>query len=60
MANSIEFQAWLTTLPALGYDRQWINHNLPALRKRFTDTAGAAMSPCPPPPERSRDRYEEL
>ncbi|WP_235522979.1 hypothetical protein [Novosphingobium sp. Leaf2] len=54
------FQTWLATLPALGYERIWISNNLPGLRKRFDDTGGAAMPACPAPPERARDRYEEL
>lgn len=54
------FQAWLATLPALGYDRLWIGHNLPALMTRYQANPSAPMQPCPPPPERARDRYEEI
>ena len=62
MANSTNpaFETWLASLPALGYDRAWIGHNLPALRKRFVEMGDTPMPPCPPPPERQRDRYEEI
>lgn len=53
------FEAWLSALPKLGYDRAWIGRNLPALRQRFE--MGAQMQPCPLPPEPAiRDRYGEL
>ena len=59
MASLIEFDAWLQTLPALGYDRDWIRRNEAALRSRFaTDTS--PMPPCPQPTVRVKDRYEEL
>lgn len=60
MANSTdaEFEIWLAALPNLGYPRDWIGHNIPALRVQFE--RGEQMKPCPPPPARSRDRYEEL
>lgn len=60
MANSIEFQAWLATLPSRGYDHTWISHNLPALQRRFQQFGAAQMPECPPPSERVRDRYEEI
>jgi hypothetical protein len=62
MTNLIDapFEAWLAHLPALGYDRLWIGNNLPALRKRFQEDPGTRMPECPTPPERARDRYEEL
>lgn len=63
MANSTDadFAVWLAALPALGYGRNWIGNNMPALRKRFRETQGAPMPACPPPPEpRTRDRYEEI
>lgn len=60
MANWTEFDAWLAHLPALGYDRLWIGNNMPSLRKRFEADPQARMPECPAPPERSRDRYEEL
>lgn len=63
MMSSIDptFAAWIVALPGLGYDRDWIRRNMPALEQRFRDTGGAAMEPCPPAPVRAvRDRYEEL
>lgn len=62
MANSTEaeFEQWLGTLPSLGYDRHWVNRNMPSLRKRFDETGGAQMTPCPPASSRARDRYEEI
>jgi hypothetical protein len=60
MANLIDFDAWLATLPALGYDRHWIRRNRAALHKRFVATDGAAYPPCPEAPDALRDRYEEL
>lgn len=57
--SSIE--AWLATLPGLGYPRDWIRRNLSALEQVYRDTRGEPMPPCPPPPDRKvRDRYEEL
>lgn len=61
MGNSTDagFEAWLASLPALGYDGDWIGRNITMLRKRFD--AGVIMQRCPPPPQRRlRDRYEEL
>lgn len=60
MANSIEFEAWLATLPQRGYDRTWIGNNLPALQRRFQQFGAAVMPECPTPSERARDRYEEI
>jgi hypothetical protein len=54
------FTAWLATLPALGYDRDWIRRNGPALRQRWIQTAGAPLERAPQPTVKPRDRYEEL
>lgn len=54
------YSEWLATLPPLGYDRDWIRRNEPALRQRYIQTSGAPMQPCPPPSIKPRDRYEEL
>lgn len=60
MTSSTDFQAWLNTLPALGYDRLWITNNVHSLRERF-NADPSPMQPCPPPPEaKRRDRYAEL
>lgn len=53
------FETWLATLPALGYDRHWVQRNLPALKARF-DNDPSPMKPCPPPPTRNVNRYDEL
>jgi len=60
MANSIEFETWLATLPSRGYDCTWISNNLPALQSRFQQFGAAQMPECPPARERARDRYEEI
>lgn len=52
------FETWLATLPALGYDRDWIRHNAALLRPKFD--RGEQMPPCPPATIAPRDRYEEL
>lgn len=53
------FEAWLRDLPQLGYDRDWIRRNLPALERRYAENP-APMPPCPAAPVAVRDRYEEL
>jgi hypothetical protein len=61
IVSSTEFQTWLASLPGLGYDRDWIRRNMPALEQQYNETGGAPMAPCPPAPARAvRDRYEEL
>ena len=60
MTSLTSFADWLATLPPLGYDRDWIRRNEPALRQRFEQTGGAAMPPCPRLSIKPRDRYEEL
>lgn len=58
--SSTDFEVWLATLPALGYDRLWVTNNRASLLRRFRDNP-APMEPCPEPPaKRMRDRYEEL
>ena len=54
------FTVWLQSLPKLGYPRDWIRHNMPALKRAYETRQGAPMPPCPPPPSRPQDRYEEL
>ncbi|KPH66945.1 hypothetical protein ADT71_03485 [Novosphingobium sp. ST904] len=60
MANwtDSEFEIWLAALPNLGYPRDWIGRNLPALRVRFE--RGEQMKTCPLPSARSHNRYEEI
>lgn len=60
MNSTDTYTDWLRTLPPLGYDRDWIRRNEPALRQRWIQTAGAPMPPCPPPPVKRHDRYSEL
>lgn len=53
------FEAWLAAV-AKQTDRNWVRHNLPALRKAYDANPGVQFV-CPPPPDRrARDRYEEL
>lgn len=59
-ANSNEFQAWLATLPAKGYDRDWIRRNMPALVARFEAMPSMPMPESPRPSLRPHDRYSEL
>lgn len=54
------FDAWLSSLPAKGYDSLWITNNLPALRKRFADYGEMPMPEMVGPHVAVRDRYEEL
>lgn len=54
------FQTWLQALPAQGYPRDWIRNNLSSLRQAYETKQGAPMPPCPQPPSKPRDRYEEL
>lgn len=62
--NSYPFDAgletWLQTLPTLGYDRLWIGNNIEVLKKRYHDTGGAPMPPCPEPPRAPYDPYKGL
>lgn len=51
------FEAWLQTLPALGYDRHWVRHNVDALETKYRETGGAPMKPCPPPSAPAYDPY---
>lgn len=53
------FTAWLATLPELGYDRDWIRRNMPALERRFRDNP-SPMERAPVPTVKPRDRYEEI
>jgi hypothetical protein len=59
MTSSTDFHTWLATLPALGYDRDWIRRNMHSLQERF-DADPSPMQPCPQPSVKARDRYEEL
>lgn len=60
MPSLTNFDAWLASLPLLGYDRDWVRRNLPALERTFHETGGAPMQPCPPEPVKRHDRYGEL
>lgn len=55
------FEAWLRTLPALGYPPDWVQRNVTRLRERF-EADSSPMPPCPPSPasQRSKSRYDEL
>lgn len=53
-------EAWLQSLPFLGYDRQWIIANMPALEKRYRDNPGATMPACPEPSARAYDPYQGI
>lgn len=55
-----KLDAWMQKMAGLGYDRQWVHHNYEALLKRYRDTQGAPMPPCPEPPRREYDPYREL
>ena len=54
------FELWLQALPALGYPRIWVRNNLAALQKRYRETGGAEMPPCPEPSPEPYDPYREL
>ncbi|MFC0204721.1 hypothetical protein [Novosphingobium soli] len=54
------FEAWLRSLPSLGYERQWVVNNIGALEKRFRATGGAPMPPCPEPSQPKYDPYRGL
>ena len=54
------FEAWLQALPALGYDRHWVRRNIAVLRKRYVESGGAAMPPCPPPTAKRYDPYRDI
>jgi len=60
LVTDAAFEAWLAQLPARGYDRAWIGHNLPALRTRYESNPDAPMPECSAPAIKARDRYEEL
>ena len=60
MTGSQSWTSWLATLPALGYDRDWIRRNEPMLRRTFESTGGAPMAQCPEPAPKRYDRWSEL
>lgn len=53
----LTFEAWLRSLQAKGYDRDWVRRNIPQLRGMHE--RGEELPPAPNPPSAKYDRYED-